>query len=949
MAASLAGFIHRPSFSGGGSTSKSAAGITIGAPIPAGPYGGGGGGPATNGYHGHDAMGMPPLRSKPSSNSLFSAIRPAPGPPSMANGSYRGMMPPSSPGIQPPTGPASAHVSANANFRKLELIGRGAYGSVYRGQHIRTGAAVALKIVNLDTPDDQDVSDIQKEVALLSQLRDADRYNVVRYWGCWTEGPEIWLVMDLAEGGSVRTLMKAGPIAERHTSIIVRETLVALAYLHRSGIIHRDIKAANILLTNAGRILLCDFGVAASLASATSLSNKRNTFVGTPCWMAPEVVAAADGKSYDQSADVWSLGITIYEMVTGNPPYADDGDQNMTLMRIAKGKPPRLPADMTFTPAMRDFIAACLNEEPSERPSAEELGKLKWIKSTSKTTTAVLRDLIQSYNSWTKTGGMRMSLVGAQASNLAGPGRRESYMSDDSEWEFNDDGSRDLFSDLPEQQMAPVPVSETLPKFPTRNNALQQLFEDEYGTFGDNGSQSMTNNNNNKPRLPYITSPMFADGTMRSSGTWYPPTPSQAQIPMFQLPEFGPTGDMQPAMAMEPILDLDMPMTQLMPDLDPTSGVISFPSQGRDAAASAASPRSPPPQFHSDRRQQAEVQPSSSGGGSFQFPPRLFPSVSVSQPSFVNQAPPPPPPPPPLRASPPRPAKPPLPAASPPPRAAFTPPPPVPLSAPAPTSVTIPFSQSFRSSSTPPTGREPNSPAQSQYTPLTQRGRSPPPPRLSSPKPPPPPPPLQQQPAAVPTRELSPPPIRYATPPPLRPLNLIELMASYATADLEGNKQQQQQQGGTHDSSMSTLLAASEANANEKLAAELSRTIDELGQWLDVLAGKIDGVLVDAVHSRTGSASTSGGGGGVSNGSGLLPAVQERSGQSQSFGTAGRELEGESNRGGGDTFGGAHARGPAVGAGPAAGPGPGMGPAGRGRLYERKRMPQLKKIPSTHF
>ncbi len=184
--------------------------------------------------------------------------------------------------------------------------------------HVESGAAVALKVVNLDTPDD-DVSDIQREVTLLSQLREATQRNVVRYWGCWLKGPELWIVMDFADGGSVRTLMKAGPIAERYCAIIVRETLVALNYLHKCGIIHRDIKAANILLTSTGKILLCDFGVAASLASSSH--SKRSTFVGTPYWMAPEVIT--EGKTYDQKADVWSLGITIYEMATGNPPLAD--------------------------------------------------------------------------------------------------------------------------------------------------------------------------------------------------------------------------------------------------------------------------------------------------------------------------------------------------------------------------------------------------------------------------------------------------------------------------------------------------------------------------------------------------------------------------------------------------------------------------------------------------
>ncbi len=383
----------------------------------------------------------------------------------------------------------------NSVYRRLELVGRGAYGAVYRGVHVESGAAVALKVVNLDTPDD-DVSDIQREVALLSQLREAASKNVVRYWGCWLKGPELWIVMDFAEGGSVRTLMKAGPIAERYCAVIVRETLVALNYLHKSGIIHRDIKAANILLTSTGRILLCDFGVAASLAS-NSIHSKRSTFVGTPYWMAPEVIT--EGKTYDQKADVWSLGITIYEMATGNPPLADV-EQMRVIMLIPKSKPPRLPLDGDFTPAMRDFVAACLNEEPKERATSDELTKLKWIKTYTKTPVSVLKELIQSYNAWTKAGGMRMSLIGAETADWGEAGNRDSFAFDGREtgegWEFNTlRSAREWEEDEADvDQPAPIPI---------RDHPLLRLFDVEpadgvshAGIYGQRGATPAGENAN---------------------------------------------------------------------------------------------------------------------------------------------------------------------------------------------------------------------------------------------------------------------------------------------------------------------------------------------------------------------------------------------------------------------------------------------------------------------
>jgi serine/threonine protein kinase len=366
----------------------------------------------------------------------------------------------------------------HTTFKRLELVGRGAYGAVYRGMHIASGKAVALKVVNLDTPDD-DVSEIQKEVALLSQLRETTSKNVIRYWGCWLREAELWIVMDFAEGGSVRTLMKAGPISEKYACIIVRESLIALSFLHKSGIIHRDIKAANILLTTEGRVQLADFGVAATLVSS-SVHSRRMTFVGTPYWMAPEVIT--QGKSYDQSADIWSLGITVYEMLMGNPPLSNE-DQMRVIMMIPKNKPPRLPAEGNFSPNLREFVALCLNEEPKERPNSDELSKTKWIKASIKTPVSILKELISLYNAWTKSGGMRMSLLGAEASDLNDPANRESFIFDNpdgenSGWEFTDTN----FEGFNANNMPHTPTA------PVRDHPLLRLFEQE-------GEESSSTNN----------------------------------------------------------------------------------------------------------------------------------------------------------------------------------------------------------------------------------------------------------------------------------------------------------------------------------------------------------------------------------------------------------------------------------------------------------------------
>ena len=303
-------------------------------------------------------------------------------------------------------GPHQQASSVDAQFRRFEMIGRGSYGAVYRGMHVPTNRVVALKVIDLDTPD-FDVSEIWHEVALLSQIRNARPKNIVRYWGCWLNGPTLCIAMDYYEGGSVRTLMKTGPIAERFAAVITREVLVALNYIHSLGIIHRDLKAANLLVTRTGQVMLCDFGVAASFVQG-SARGKRSTFIGTPYWMAPEVIL--EGITYDYKADIWSLGITVYEMVTGNPPHSQH-DQLQAISLIPKNQPPRLPDQAGYSPLLQEFVAVCLDVEPSERMPADELARMRWIKTHAKIPVSILTELLVMYNKWTQAGGTRTSLL----------------------------------------------------------------------------------------------------------------------------------------------------------------------------------------------------------------------------------------------------------------------------------------------------------------------------------------------------------------------------------------------------------------------------------------------------------------------------------------------------------------------------------------------------------
>lgn len=291
-------------------------------------------------------------------------------------------------------------MSSVSAYKRTEIIGQGKFGVVYKGYHKQTKKVVAIKVLELDTKYDE-VVDVQQEIQFLADLKHAP--NVTHYYGSFLNDTKLWIIMDYCAGGSVRTLLKAGVFEERYVGVIFREILMALLCVHKLGVIHRDIKAANILITNEGNVQLCDFGVAAQL---TANALKRTTMAGTPFWMAPEVIR--EGDQYNVKADIWSLGITIYEIVTGNPPYCDKGS-SWAMTMIAKLTPPRLEG-REYPLALKECIALCLDENPEERPSADDLLKCKLVRLYKNSPTSTLKELISRYLLWRDHNSSRDSV-----------------------------------------------------------------------------------------------------------------------------------------------------------------------------------------------------------------------------------------------------------------------------------------------------------------------------------------------------------------------------------------------------------------------------------------------------------------------------------------------------------------------------------------------------------
>jgi len=247
-------------------------------------------------------------------------------------------------------------------FEFKEKLGQGGYGAVFKAQHKETGFTMAVKVLAISGPGR---ADLQKEIDVLKKCRCP---NVLSYYGTILRDNEIWILMDHCGVGSVKDLMKAcvETLDEEQISMVTTQVLKGLAYLHAKGIVHMDVKAANILLTEEGAVKLADFGVSQQLQNA---SEQSDMLIGSPLWMAPEIILR---NPYNFKADTWSLGITLIEMAEGRPP--NRGVKNIEgLAAIPRMPPPTLSNPRAWSSIFHDFLSKCLTKDPSDRPSAMDL------------------------------------------------------------------------------------------------------------------------------------------------------------------------------------------------------------------------------------------------------------------------------------------------------------------------------------------------------------------------------------------------------------------------------------------------------------------------------------------------------------------------------------------------------------------------------------------------
>ncbi|XP_069965090.1 mitogen-activated protein kinase kinase kinase kinase 5 isoform X5 [Bactrocera oleae] len=274
-------------------------------------------------------------------------------------------------------------------YELIQKIGSGTYGDVYKAKRIQSNELAAIKVIKLEPTDDIQI--IQQEIIM---MRDCRHKNIITYYGSYLRRDKLWICMEYCGGGSLQDIYQVtGPLTEQQIAYMCRETLKGLEYLHTMGKMHRDIKGANILLTEQGDVKLADFGVSAQI---TATINKRKSFIGTPYWMAPEVAAVERKGGYNQLCDIWAVGITAIELAELQPPMFDLHPMRALFLMSKSGfKPPTLSNKEKWSTTFHNFVKTALTKNPKKRPTAECLLKHPFVQGDM--SVRVAKELLQKF------------------------------------------------------------------------------------------------------------------------------------------------------------------------------------------------------------------------------------------------------------------------------------------------------------------------------------------------------------------------------------------------------------------------------------------------------------------------------------------------------------------------------------------------------------------------
>ncbi|KAG8157814.1 hypothetical protein KVR01_012476 [Diaporthe batatas] len=261
---------------------------------------------------------------------------------------------------------------------KGQLIGKGTYGRVYLGMNATTGEFLAVKEVEVNPKAaGGDKAKMKELVAALDQeidtMQHLDHVNIVQYLGCERKETSISIFLEYIPGGSMGSCVrKHGKFEESVVASLTRQTLSGLAYLHREGILHRDLKADNILLDVDGTAKISDFGISKKTDNIYG-NDKTNSMQGSVFWMAPEVIRS-QGEGYSAKVDIWSLGCVVLEMFAGRRPWSKD-EAVGAIYKIANGETPPIPEEVSaaVSPVALAFMWDCFTVNPEERPTATKL------------------------------------------------------------------------------------------------------------------------------------------------------------------------------------------------------------------------------------------------------------------------------------------------------------------------------------------------------------------------------------------------------------------------------------------------------------------------------------------------------------------------------------------------------------------------------------------------